>query len=238
MPLPGIAQNVGGVGIGDPYFQNVILLMPFNSSITGQEQYGAAQTMTVTGGPVIDTAQYLYGGGSIYFDGTGDNLHNGSGSYWDFGTNNFTVEFAFRTSEKANNRGILDLRNGTSSDGPLFETIDNSSGTLRIRVAGDSRSYILANNTWYQVAMSRVGNSIYCYVNGSLLYDSGGIGPIPATGQSLTDNNFTCGTYIDQRGTGSAYHFKGWVDQLRITSGVGRYSGTSYQLQGGPFPNY
>lgn len=236
MPIPGIAQNVGGIGIGDPFFQNVILLMPFNSSITGQEQYGAAQTMTVTGSPVIDTSTFLYGGGSIYFDGNDDNFYNSSGSYWDFGTNNFTVEFAFRTSEKNNNRGILDLRSATSSNGPVFETSDNDGGKLRIKVAGDFRELLLSNNRWYQVSMSRVGGSIYCYADGQLLYE-GGVGPI-ATASSLTSNQLTCGTYIDQRGSGTSFRFKGWVDQLRITREVGRYSGTSYTLQGSQFPNY
>ena len=222
----------------------------YGFSVTGQQQYGAAQTMTIIGdgnepdesGPRIDSSIFLYGGGSIYFDGNDDNIHNTSGSYWDFGTNDFTVEFAFRTSEKANNRGILDLRSSTSSNGPMFETLDNNSGTLRIRVAGNSRTLVLSNNRWYQVAMSRVGNFIYCYVDGTLLYEDDGlggqIGPIDATGVSLTSNQFTCGTYVDQRGSGTSFRFKGWVDQIRITRGVGRYSGATYQLQGSQFPNY
>jgi hypothetical protein len=233
MPLPGIAQNVGGVGVGDPYFQNVILLMPFDTSTTGQQQYGAAQTFTVTGAPVIDNSPALYGAGSIFFDGTGDNLYNGDAAYWDFGTGDFTIEFAIYTGEKDNNRGILDMRDGSSGNGFLCENTDTGSGTLQFRINNNNyySTTSISNNVWYQIAISRVSGQLYSYINGTRV-------DVTASTTNLSSNRLTLGTYIDQRGTGTNYHWKGWMDELRITKGVGRYTGTTYQLQGGPFPNY
>lgn len=233
MPIPGIAQNVGGIGIGDPYFQNVILLMHFDSSTTGQEQYPAARTFTVTGAPSIVTSPSVYGGGSIYFDGTGDNLYNADATYWNFGTGDFTVEAAIQTPEKDNNRGILDMRDGSSGSGLLIENTDNSSGELRFRLNNNNyfSTTAISNNTWYQIAVSRVSGVVYTYINGTRVDTS-------TITTNLNSNRLTLGTYIDQRGTGSAYHWKGYMDELRITKGVGRYTGASYQLQGTQFPNY
>lgn len=233
MPLPGIAQNVGGVGIGDPFFQNVILLMRFDSSTTAQDQYPAAMTFTVTGDPTIVASPALYGTGSIYFDGTGDNLYNGDGSYWDFGTGDFTVEAAIRTPEKDNNRGILDMRDSSSGNGLLIENTDNTSGELRFRINGNNyfSTTAISNNVWYQIAVSRVSGIVYTYIDGTRVDTT-------TFTTNLSSNRLTLGTYVDQRGTGTNFHWKGYMDELRITKGVGRYSGASYQLQGTPFPNY
>jgi hypothetical protein len=47
----------------------------------------------------------------------------------------------------------------------------------------------------------------------------------------------TIGSYIDQRGTGNFYHWKGWLNEIRVTRGVARYAGASYALPTAPFPN-
>ena len=228
MPLPGVAQNVAGVGAGDPYFSNVILLMHFDSTTTGTSQYIASPTFTVVGAPQILTSQKLYGPASIYFDGTGDNIYNSDATYWDL-PGDFTIEFAFWTSQPNNNRGIFDLRTSNTGSAPLFEQVSGSD--FHFRIGGNNyATQSISSSTWYQVAMSRTGSTVSFYWDGTRVGTT--------TNSSSLGAQFTLGTYVDQRGTGTNYHYVGYIDELRVTKGIGRYTGTSYQLQGGPFPNY
>lgn len=230
MPIPGIAQNVAGVGAGDPYFSNVTLLMHFDSTITGTSQYISSPALTIVGAPQILTSQKLYGPASIYFDGGGDNMYSNDATYWNL-PGDFTIEFAFWTGQPNNNRGIVDFRTSGSGGAPLFEQVSGTGGTFRYRVGGSNfAQFEIGSNTWYQVALSRTGSTVSAYLNGSRLATT--------TNSSSLAGYFTIGTYVDQRGTGTSYHYDGYVDELRVTKGVGRYTGTSYQLQGGPFPNY
>jgi hypothetical protein len=84
---------------------------------------------------------------------------------------------------------------------------------------------------WYSLAVSRVSGTVYTYINGNLVESHTYTG-------NLNGNRLTLGTYIDQRGTGSFYHWVGYMDELRITKGVGRYKDATYQLAGAPFPDY
>lgn len=229
MPIPGIAQNVGGIGAGDPFFQNVILLMHFDTSITGQSQYITAPALTVVRDPVLSTIPIkLYGLSSIYFDGDGDSIYSSDGSYWNF-PSDFTIEFAFRTGQPDNNRGILDFRASGTGSGPLFE--QKSSGDFRFRIGGTNYAeQSIGSNTWYQVAMSRSGSTVSFYWDGTRVGTA-------INGSSLSCQ-FTLGTYQNERQNNTNFHYDGYIDELRVTKGVGRYSGASYQLQGGPFPDY
>jgi len=231
MPLPGIAQNVAGVGAGDPFFQNVILLMHFDTSITGQSQYITAPALTVVSNPVLSTIPIrLYGLSSIYFDGDGDSIYSSDGSYWNL-PGDFTIEFAFRTGQPDNNRGIVDFRASGSGSGPLFEQVSLGSGQFRFRIGGTNyANQNIGSNTWYQVAMSRSGSTVSFYWEGTRVGTA-------TNGSSLTCQ-FTLGTYQDERQNNTNFHYDGYIDELRVTKGVGRYSGLSYQLQGGPFPDY
>ena len=231
MPIPGIAQNVGGIGAGDPFFQNVILLMHFDTSITGQSQYITAPALTVVRDPVLSTIPIkLYGLSSIYFDGDGDSIYSSDGSYWNF-PSDFTIEFAFRTGQPDNNRGIVDFRASGTGSGPLFEQKATGSGEFRFRIGGTNYAeQSIGSNTWYQVAMSRSGSTVSFYWDGTRVGT--------ATNGSSLSCQFTLGTYQNERQNNTNFHYDGYIDELRVTKGVGRYSGASYQLQGGPFPDY
>jgi hypothetical protein len=230
MPLPGIAQNIANLTGGDPYFSKVTLLMHFDSTITGTSQYPTSPALTVVSGPTISTSQKLYGPASIYFAGSGDNMYSDDASYWNL-PGDFTIEFAFTQNQPNNNRGIVDFRTSSSGQGPLFEQVSGTGGTFHFRINGNNfAQFEIGGYAWNQVAMSRTGSTVSAYRNGTRLGTT--------TYASAMNCKFTIGTYVDQRQNNTNYHYVGYVDELRVTNGVGRYTGTSYQLQGGPFPNY
>ena len=234
--LPGHRGLAGFSGEGDPYFPNVILLIHGNDGVVGTssivDRAPAPVPLNVVGNPRYDGSRGVFGGSSLYFDGTGDNLNSDDATAWDFGTGDFTIEFAFYNNEPDNNRGIIDMRSGTSGTGPCIDNQTSGSGGLRFRINNnifytDTRTW---TGSWHWVAMTRTGGQVRCYIDGGLAYTY-------ANSTSLTGNRMTIGSYIDQRGTGNFYHWKGWLNEIRVTRGVARYAGASYALPTAPFPN-
>lgn len=238
MPLPGIAQMVGGMQATDPYFSNVVLLMHgdgVNQSQVFTQNQITPITLTTNNNtsssivyPCLDTSQKLYGSASITTNGGGGCVNSSDVTSIQL-TGDFTVEFAFAwRGGKGDTAAIVDLRKGTGDNQPL---IDTNSGNLRWRYSGPFASVStgsLSNNTWYRVAMTKSGSTLRAYFNGNLVNTD--------TSSNSGNTRLTIGNYTDVRGSGT-YSFDGWVDELRITKGVARYTGSSYTLASAPFPN-
>jgi hypothetical protein len=81
-------------------------------------------------------------------------------------------------------------------------------------------SWTPSTGTWYHLAASRVGNTLYLFANGVLVTSAS------VSGVTIFNPNATLrvGT-INSAGV-EANGFNGWIDELRITKGVGRYSAT------------
>src|SRR5690606_10805029 len=85
-------------------------------------------------------------------------------------------------------------------------------------------------NTWYAVAVSRVGADLMLFVDG-VLQATTNIGTA-----SINDTSYY--TYIGANVNGGTLfgHWHGYLDELRITKGVGRYT-TNYTVDTEAFPN-
>lgn len=111
---------------------------------------------------------------SVYFDGNGDFLSLPTGSTWDFGTANFTIEFwiypsgssgayarFFQTANGDVFAGIGMSRNNTADGLALFLS---SNGTSYDIINGSATTYDL--NTWTHFALVRNGTGFTLYKNG------------------------------------------------------------------------
>lgn len=77
-----------------------------------------------------------------------------------------------------------------------------------------NRDVSLSIDTWYHVAVSRDGDNIYLFLNGSLLTPS-----VSFTGTFANQAaTFTIGQ------TGSLRYFNGWIDEFRLSKGVSRWT--------------
>ena len=151
----------------------------------------------------------------MYFDGTGDYLSIASNSNFGFGTGNFTVEcWIYPTSVAA--AYIFDNRAAGAVQSVLLQF--SSSGILNfsggILTAGIFATVITAN-AWYHVACVRSGSTAYLFVNGA----SAGTDTI--SGSANLTNPLTIGVKYD-----ATLPFTGYIDDLRITKGVARYTST------------
>ena len=171
----------------------------------------------------VDTAQSKFGGSSLAIDGTADYLKIASSDTFNFGTDNFTVEFWVRPTSIPNDRYVIGSSTGSFGSGSLgLGTKGSGTAVLRFYVndsGGDivEDSTAMSLNTWYHYALVRSGTTFTLYRDGTSV----------DTGTYAGSINFsnTGGLIIGQAAwvlTGS-YGLPGHIDELRI-SNTARYT--------------
>lgn len=221
----GVAVSAGG----DTYFANVVALLHFDgsdASTTFTDVTG--RSWAANGNVQIDTAQSVFGGAAALFDGTTDYISTGSSADMDFGAGDFTVEFRARLAAILGSGGATIILSDAGRNEPLWIA---SGPVLRFDSPdGDASSSTLSlsTNTWYNLAISRVGNTLYFFQDGV------GVGTVDVTGRSFSSNTGSGGTIISSNA--ASFGINGWIDELRITKGVGRYN-ANYTIAAEAFPD-
>lgn len=235
-----LLMGAGGSAPTDPDWASVVALMHFNgtdASTTMTDETGA--TWTANGTAQIDTAQSVFGGASLLLDG-GGTVRNAHATRYNL-AGDFTIEGRIRvpnftktnpcimgsgTAAYGGSACFLTLR-GTAASAPLQRRISlggaGVSGTDAIVSATQ-----LAIDTWYAFAIARVGTTMRLFLDGAL-------------DKTVTNSNVfnfsDNGLRVGGNGWDStAGQIEGWIDELRITKGVGRYT-SSYTPAASEFPN-
>ena len=216
-------NNIGVTGTGiDPYFSSVSVLLHMNGSDTSTtitDSSSNAITVTAYGNAQISTAQSKFGGSSAYFDGTGDYLMSASSlTPLNMGTGDFTVEAFIRpTNNVSSYKGLIGISNADADTLYIFD------GQLVWYNTGTFAGTIAVNN-WYHVAASRQGSNLRVFIDGTLV------------NTSTNSNNITFGRLrIGSNGANNSEWFYGWMDEVRITKGVARYT-ANFTAPTDPFP--
>lgn len=219
--------------IGDPSFDSVSLLLHMDGSDAGTaftDNSNNAFTVTAVGDAKLSTAQSKFGGASGLFDGTGDSLTVASNAAFTL-DGNFTIEFWLYVNTMKQS-GVIS--NGASSfSGTAFVIVLNhgtqtnklsiwnapSNGSAALCATGT-----LTTGTWYHAAFVRSGTTLTSYLNGVA-------GTTATTSATFTTSatNFRVGRYWSG-------DFDGYIDEVRITKGVARYTST-FAPPVLPFPN-
>lgn len=234
----GASFTPSGAGATDPNFASVVLLLHMDgtdASTTFTDNSTSAKTMTANGNAQIDTAQSQFGGASGLFDGTGDYLTTPDSADWDFGTGDFTVEMWIRPANLTQ-RGVLVNHGFDSNDIFTLHLLFDLSRGARCAINTGGLTQVdfeqgnntgWSANTWYHVALVRFGNEWDIYRDGvsiASVTDADGLG-------SYTGSLFIG---IDVNGSGNPYN--GWIDDLRVTKGVARYT-ANFTPPTAAFPN-
>jgi predicted hotdog family 3-hydroxylacyl-ACP dehydratase len=212
------------IAAGDPYFNNVTLLMHCDGtdgSTTFTDVKG--HTITRSGNTQIDTAQSKFGGASALFDGTGDYILVADHADWDL-PGNFTIEFWYRRSV-ATYGGVIRIQGNNTIEMGIDavqrpEVIFGSTF-----ISSDTQ---LSINEWHHVALVRSSNG----TNGLSVYSDG----IKTATDTYTTNLVVSAITIG--GVGFDYYigFNGHLDDIRITKGVARYT-TNFTPPTAAFPD-
>ena len=137
--------------------------------------------VTLSGNTQISTAQYKFGSSSIHLDGTGDYITVTDNGNFDFGTNDFTIEWWQRLDSL--DRFAIDFRGGASASNKILlysYQYDGSADDLYLYTNANRISATnsdLTANQWQHIALVRSSNTTKLYINGT------------QQGSSYTDNN-------------------------------------------------
>ena len=181
------------------------------------------------GATQVNTSVVKYGTGSVSFNGTTSYLTFPNNTYYAFGTASWTIEAWVYTNSVTTAQTIIDTRStatattgvklALSATGFPFVTVNNA--TLF------TSSTALTISTWTHVALVKNGTTITLYLNGTKPTTGSG-----TSSTSLTDQNLRIGA---SAGT-AAQFFNGYLDEVRITNGVARYT-ANFTAPTQAFPN-
>jgi hypothetical protein len=199
-----------------------------NGSTVITDSSGSPKTVTAVGNAQISTTQSKFGGSSMLFDGTGDRLTTPSNNAFAFGTGDFTVEAWVYESIRPAFPTVIEIGAHLAVTGIIFLT--NNAGNLAGIYSGSFFAMTATGSltAWNHYAWVRSGNSIQTFVNG-----------IGGTATSFTNNlsNTATITVGSQAGGGDNYDLNGYIDDLRITKGVARYT-SNFTPPTAPFPDF
>jgi hypothetical protein len=224
-------------GNTDPYFSSVSLLAHCdgaNNSTTLTDSSSVANTFTANVGAgntvKITTAQSVFGGASSESDGSWSWWSCPDNAAFAFGSGDLTIEMRVRRTASTTTQVIA----GQWASGQSSWLIQIDSGVCKFYYSSDGTTAstitigTLTNNTWAAIAISRVGNSLYTFFDGTLANTASVTG---FTFYNSTNTVVLGGYYLP-----ISQHYTGQIDEVRVTKGVGRYSAT-YTLATAAFPN-
>jgi hypothetical protein len=181
----------------------------------------AKNDLQTVGNAQISTAQSKFGGSSIAFDGNGDAVISAATPLFQLSTN-WTIEGWFNTTSRTGDMRYITVEGssyqvglicgGGGSGGSTNDLVLNRFGSGDwIRASG-----ILAgtDGTWNHIAIVCSNGTIKLYFNG---VNVGGT----STNTMPTGNCFiTAGASVNY----SSYSYNGYQDDIRVTTGVARYT--------------
>jgi hypothetical protein len=201
----------------DPHWNNVELLVTADNGIQGSNTFVDLSNnnlpLTTHGSVVIDTNIKKFGSGSI-------NVPNVAGNYIStplttklgFSSGAFTVEaWIYPTRFDTNDHGCIIICDTWEL------AVDNASHNGRLSFAYTNTAWVygpaVSLNQWSHVAAVYDGTEVTVYVNG-----------IPGIPKAIT--GLTANVNVNQIGGHGTWQYTGYIDELRVTKGVARYSGT------------
>ena len=202
-----------------------------NSTGIIDSSYYQVQITNTNTRAVISTAQSMYGGSSIYFNGASSELVTPLSSLNVFGTGDWTIEFWLYYSVTQYCKLICNIlssggsyaASGTFGTGKWYISIPAGVNAIAFgaNALGGNTSWQTPNNTlalnqWQHVAVCRSSCNIYIFINGRLLLSNNN-----CTGNmenSNTTSQISIGTdRVDP-------YFNGYLDDICITRGIAKYT--------------
>jgi hypothetical protein len=211
----------------DQYYNSCSLLCHFDTiNSAGRFIDNSRNNFVITssGNVGLSTSQYKFGGSSGLFDGTADYLTTKSDSSFGFGTGDYTIEAWVYPTSIRNGENLIyatDVTGGTSFGFNQTQVYIGARG-----VAYDLQvTYTVVANVWTHLAATRQSGTVRIFANGSLI-SSGTVTRNCPQGPGVI------GDYPTLTGNG----LTGYIDELRITKGVARYT-ANFTPPNAPFPN-
>ena len=189
--------------------------------VTNQAIYDTTSKndLETVGNAQISTTQSKFGGSSMYFDGTGDWLRTPASPNLDMGTGDLTIEGWFYLTATVAVDYRMIVSDATNGNNYVSIRGGGTGGQLEVNVNGTSFRLNLNNtvtiNTWFHLAVVRYNGTWNGFVNGASLGTSAA---------AAAFNLGNGGMFVGRFGGATAYEWPGYIDDLRITKGIARYT--------------
>jgi hypothetical protein len=223
-------------GEPDQNISNVLFLMNAdgpNASVILSDSSQYNNPIIISGNAELRTDFKKFGSSSLYIFGGAASISSLS-SDWNYGTGDFTIEcWIYPTAGAGASRNILSKFTTLSSNLDFLLEIDSANGNLKFSAGNNATISILSNatiplNTWTNIAISRVSGVTRMFIDGVVQSST-------HTG-SVSINNSTTTLTIGKSSI-NTNSFSGYIDEIRITRNVGRYS-SSFTPYNGRFSNF
>ena len=230
--------------VGDANWANVSLLLNGDDLL---DHSSVPKTITNTGSVSVNTTTKKYGTGSLYFSGTSTSamstmLTVPTASALDIKTGDFTIEMWFYATSLQNYSRLFNINSTWTTDSVCINW-NSSSSNLVFSIANYSNPLLSTTaapsmNTWNHLAVTRSGSTFYLFLNGVLQQSASWSGSMYNT----TTPYYTIGN--GDVSVGGYSPFTGYIDDLRITKDVARYtanftpSASAFPTTGGTAGNF
>jgi hypothetical protein len=195
------------------------------------------KTINVYGEVKTVSTQYKYGPTSAYFNGGWNALTLSGSDDFNFGSGDFTIElWVLVDAYYTNSSRLIQSRDGDLYSG--FNIGIGPNGMLGVYVSSNGNNWdvisdatslgIVPLNTWTHIAFTRKNGVFLIFVNGNTVYNK-------TSSASLYYNSGDT-IIIGGQTNGTNRSLNGYIDEVRITKGEGRYS-QPFQLNNIPYPD-
>lgn len=208
-----------GGSVTDPFFANVSALLHFegaNGGTTFTDQTG--KTWAVGHGtPTTTTSQSKFGTSSGVFTRSAQSqISTASNAGFGFGSGDFTIEAWIRLAGATGVLTIFESRTASLTGVQFFVdgvVLGASSNTAQIGFGSGSPS--MSPGSWFHVALCRSGSTLRAFI--------GGVQSFSVT-DSRTYAASAPATIGGDYANSPSQFFDGWIDDLRVTKGIARYT--------------
>jgi len=210
-----------GSTAGDDQFAKVTALFNFDGSdgdttTSGLDSSNKNLTVSYSSGDQLSNTQKKFGATSLY---VADNVTISSSDGFNMGTGDFTIEGWYYLTQ-FNNHFLYDqwASSSTGSGNVQIYVKSTEGGSIRVYYDGGSKFTTTGGfslNTWTHLAVVRYSNTITVYFNGTA----------DGTTQSYSGQFGKTGDlYIGDQHSGGGGAPQMYVDDLRVTKGLARYT--------------
>lgn len=200
----------------DAYWNSVTSLLHFDGGTTDE----AGRSWTAGVSATVDLTQHKFGVGSLKLaGGVNSYLHSTAAPIAALGTGDRTVEFWIQGPGLPVGWYLFDTGTGnhvvmqinTAGRLAYYDPIANTGSTAYNN--GPANTLSMNSTGWHHVAFSQNSGTVRAYFDGIQWGTA-------TTTYNDTSQDYWLGIY---GGGGSQYAFTGWMDEVRVTKGVGRY---------------
>ena len=221
--INGIAQsNTGSKSTAYSYSNKTVYIGGRYYSGSFQKPFkGYISNFRVVGGSVVYPP--ASGGGSAYFDGSGDYIYTNTTNDLIIGTNNFSAECWIYPTTFAAVSNVIDRRRSGDAASYDWTTYLTTSGEYAFYANGGTQitSSALSLDTWHHTAVVRNSGTTTLYVNGvsqGTYSDS----------NSYPSNQMTFGIYGPGLPGSESLPYTGYLSNFRLEIGTSASNGAVY----------